>query len=191
MMPSSKTKSSRNNPGGGWRLDLSSKPLTDVPYGAVAIAGFATLLLVRGARGLAGAGVLLVDVQQHGEDLAGGRRSRVGTESAALVRRNDDVARVRERRQDGVPGLVRAAQALLSGAGLARHLDGEVGEYGIRRAARAARGLVQAVEDRRAVLRLDVELAPRRRVELLDCRAVGVLGPVCQVRLDDVAAVRD
>src|SRR4051812_29223331 len=138
IAPSSRTGSMRRKAGAGSLRGFSSKPFTDVPSGAVDIERSATLLRVRpagtrgpaaGPRGLAGAGVLLLHVQQNGEDLAGLRRRAVGAEAAGLVGRDHDVARVRIGRERDVPGLVRAAQALLRGAGLAGDRDRKVAEH--------------------------------------------------------------
>src|SRR5215208_1208842 len=167
IAPSSSTGSMRRKAGAGSLRGFSSKPFTDVPSGAVDIERSATLLRVRPAgtraRGrLPGTCVLLLHVEQDGEDPAGLRRGAVRAEPARLVGRDHDVARVRIGRQRHVPGLVRTAQALLRGAGLAGDLDREVGEYAVGSAARATRGLVQAVEDRCAVLGLDLHAPPGR-----------------------------
>src|SRR3954454_3248535 len=138
IAPSSSTGSMRSSPGGGSLRGFSSKPFTDLASGAVDIERSATLLRVRSAgtrgtrgpgsatrRGLAGAGVLLLHVQQRGEDPAGLGRGAVGAEPAGLIGRDHDVARVRVRRERDVPGLVSAAQTLLRGAGLAGDRDRE------------------------------------------------------------------
>src|SRR3954471_22011013 len=91
IAPSSNTGSMRRKAGAGSLRAFSSKPFTDVPRGAVDIERSATLLRVRPAgpcgpaagRGrLARARVLLLHVQQHGEDLAGLRGGAVGAEAA-------------------------------------------------------------------------------------------------------------
>src|SRR3954454_7642206 len=109
IAPSSSTGSMRSSPGGGSLRDFSSKPFTDLASGAVDIERSATLLRVRsagtrgprsaargpaGARGhgaavpaLAGAGALLLQVQQRGKDPAGLRRRAVGAEATGLVGR--------------------------------------------------------------------------------------------------------
>src|SRR3712207_1758825 len=107
--PRSSKGSRRSRPGGGSVRGFSSKPLTDVPKGAVAIERSVTLLRGRRRGGagrgrLAGTGVLLLHVEQHREDLAGGGRRRLGAEAALLERRDDHVARVRIRRERRVPG---------------------------------------------------------------------------------------
>src|SRR5215213_1879784 len=140
IAPSSSTGSMRRRPGAGSLRGFSSKPFTDVPSGAVGIERLATLLRVgaRGTDGLAGLPgtcVLLLHVQEHGEDLAGLRGGALGAEAAGLVGGDHDVARVRIRRERHVPGLVRPAETLLRGAGLAGDLDREVAEHAVRRAA--------------------------------------------------------
>src|SRR3954453_19889629 len=149
IAPSSSTGQMRSSPGGGSLRGFSSKPFTDLASGAVDIERSATLLPVRSAgtrgpgcaaRALAGAGVLLLHVQQRGEDPAGLGRGAVGAEPAGLVGRDHDVAGVRVRRERHVPGLVRAAQALLRGAGLAGDRDREVAEHAVRGAAGAVGG---------------------------------------------------
>src|SRR4051812_18297294 len=138
IAPSRSTGSMRRKAGIGSLRDFSSNPFTDVPSGAVDIERSATLLRVRsagtrgtaaGPRGLAGTRVLLLHVQQHGEDLAGIGGRAVRADPAGLVGRDDDVAGVRIGRQRYVPGLVRAAQPLLRGAGLAGDRDREVAEH--------------------------------------------------------------
>src|SRR5215218_649044 len=92
ITPSSSSGSRRSRPGGASVRGFSSKPFTDRPSGAVAIARFATLLRV-GARGTDGLGglpgtcVLLLHVEQDGEDPAGLRRRALGAEAAGLVGR--------------------------------------------------------------------------------------------------------
>src|SRR5829696_3447641 len=100
MTARSSKGSMRSSPGGGSLRGFSSKPLTDVPKGAVAIERSLTLLRVR-SRGrrarrrlLADARRLLLDVQEHPQDLARGRRRGLGAEAAGLERGDHDVARV-------------------------------------------------------------------------------------------------
>src|SRR5215208_7882941 len=122
ITPSKRRGSMRSRPGSGSLRGFSSKPFTDVPRGAEVIERSATLLRGRPGRGrgLRGAGVLLLDVQEDRQDLARGGRRGLGAEAAGLERSDHDVARIRVRRERGVPGLVGAPDALLRGAGLAR-----------------------------------------------------------------------
>src|SRR5215207_2415363 len=126
MTARSSKGSMRSSPGGGSLRGFSSKPLTDVPKGAVAIERSPTLLRGRDARRPAGRGLLagargaLLHVQQLAQDLAGGRGRGLRAEAAGFEGRDHDVARVRVGRERGVPRLVGAPEALLGRAGLAR-----------------------------------------------------------------------
>src|SRR3712207_5460670 len=107
IRPSSSKGSMRRSPGGGSLGGSSSEPLTDVPYGAVAIERPSTLPRGRDAcRGLLGGAAALLHVQHDAQDPARGRGGGLGAEPALLERGDDHVARVRVGRERRVPRLV-------------------------------------------------------------------------------------
>src|SRR5262249_28461247 len=96
------------------------------------------LASVRGVS-LGAEGLLALDAEVGGEDLARRGRRRLGAESAALDRDGDHDPGIVVGRHHDVPGLV-ALRAALGGAGLPRDLDREAAENRLRRAARIVRG---------------------------------------------------
>ncbi len=99
-------------------------------------------------------------------------------------------------RHGDVPGLVgqrepALGEAALGGPGLAGDVDGEVAEHRVGGAALLHRGPAQAGHDRRLRLLGDLDLALRRRVDLLQGLAGDALDSLGQVRAHHRAAVGD